>query len=100
MWMSAASLKTFVRMTADETISLTQSQGVNPDPVLPPLVKIFAEGQVAENLNTFEAELLSEKEKKFKPHGEKVTEFDVARELRPNASKLKHKSCISFWCSN
>ena len=46
LWMSASSLKAFVKMKADETISLLQSEGVEPDPVLPPLIKILAEGQV------------------------------------------------------
>ena len=77
LWMSAATLKAFVRMTADETMSALQSEGVKPDPVLPPLVKILAEGQVTENINDFTTEILSEKEVKFKPHGEKITEFDV-----------------------
>ena len=64
-------------MKADETISLLQSEGVEPDPVLPPLIKILAEGQVTENLDAFTAEMLSDREVKFKPHGEKITEFEV-----------------------
>ena len=75
--MSAATLKAFVRMSADETISLLQSEGVKPDPVLPPLIKILDEGQVTESLDEFTTDILSEKETKFKPFGEKVTEFDV-----------------------
>lgn len=77
LWMSAATLKAFVRMGADETISLVQSEGVKPDPVLPPLIKILDEGQVTESLDEFTSDILSEKETKFKPFGEKITEFDV-----------------------
>ena len=75
--MSASTLKAFVRMGADETISLVQSEGVKPDPVLPPLVKILEEGQVTESLDEFTTELIGDKETKFKPPGEKITEFDV-----------------------
>ena len=75
--MSAATLKAFVRMKAEETLSLEMSEGVSPDPVIPPLVKILAEDQVTENLNTFTAEMLSEKETKFAPHGEKIAEFQA-----------------------
>ena len=75
--MSAASLKAYARMKADETISLSQSEGVKPDPVLPPLVKILAEGQVTENVDAFTAEILSDRETKFKPQGEKITEFEI-----------------------
>ena len=77
LWMSAATLKAFVRTSADETISLLQSEGVKPDPVLPPLIKILNEGQVTESLDEFTAEIISDKETKFKPIGEKITEFDV-----------------------
>jgi len=77
LWMSAASLKAYARMKADETISLSQSEGVKPDPVLPPLVKILAEGQVTENVDAFTAEILSDRETKFKPQGEKITEFEI-----------------------
>ena len=75
--MSAATLKTFARMKADETLSLDMSEGVSPDPVLPPLIKILAEDQVTENVNSFTAEVLSEKETKFVPHGEKIAECEV-----------------------
>ena len=75
--MSAATLKAFVRMKAEETLSPEMSEGVSPDPVIPPLVKILAEDQVTENLNSFTAEILSEKETKFVPHGEKISEFQA-----------------------
>ena len=70
-------MKAYARMKADETISLSQSEGVKPDPVLPPLVKILAEGQVTENVDAFTAEILSDRETKFKPQGEKITEFEI-----------------------
>lgn len=77
LWMSAASLKAYVRMRADETMTLLQSEGVKPDPVVPPLLKILADGQGTESLDEFSSEILSDKETKFKPHGEKITEFEV-----------------------
>ena len=46
MFMTASSLKAFVRMSADETISKAKSGGVDPDPVLPPLLELLAPEQV------------------------------------------------------
>jgi hypothetical protein len=46
MYMTASSLKAFVRMKADETISKAKSGGVDPDPVLPPLLELLAPEQV------------------------------------------------------
>jgi len=77
LWMSAASLKAYARMNADETITLSQSEGVKPDLVLPPLVKILAEGQVTESIDAFTTEIQSDRETKFKPQGEKITEFEI-----------------------
>ena len=37
----------------------------------------MAEGQVTESVDAFTAEILSDREKKFKPHGEKITEFEI-----------------------
>jgi hypothetical protein len=44
--MSASTLKGFVRMKADETISKQRSGGVDPDPVIPPILEILAPNQV------------------------------------------------------
>ena len=77
LWMSAASLKAYARMNADETITLSQSEGVKPDLVLSPLVKILAEGQVTESIGAFTTEIQSDRETKFKPQGEKITEFEI-----------------------
>ena len=44
--MTSSSLKVFVGMKADETISNAMSKGVDPDPVLPPLLDLLAPGQV------------------------------------------------------
>lgn len=46
LYMSASTLKGFVRMKADETISKARSGGVDPDPVIPPILEILAPNQV------------------------------------------------------
>ena len=93
--MSAATLKAYARMKADETISPSQSEGVQPDPVLPPLVKILAEGQVTENVDAFTTEILSDKETKFKPCGEKITEFEI-QETKDEGKKAYSSRMIEY----
>ncbi len=46
LYMSASTLKGFVHMQADETISKQRSGGVDPDPVIPPILEILAPNQV------------------------------------------------------
>ena len=46
LFMTASSLKAFVTMRSDEIISKAKSGGVDPDPVIQPLLKILAPDQV------------------------------------------------------
>lgn len=73
MWMTAASLKAYVKVSSDETVGA--SEGFDPDPVLPPLVKVLAPGQLTENLDEFLAELEGKAETEFVPFGQKVAGF-------------------------
>jgi hypothetical protein len=47
MFMTAATLKAFVRTLCDETISSAKSGGVDPDPVVQPILKILAPDQAS-----------------------------------------------------
>jgi hypothetical protein len=49
--MTAATLKAFVTMKSDEVIGKAKSGGVDPDPVIPPLLQILAPDQVELLLN-------------------------------------------------
>ena len=69
--MTAATLKTKLSFDAVETMS--EKDGVAPDPVLDPLIKILGENQVAKNEDEFKSEF--EKDKKFKPFGKKLSEY-------------------------
>ncbi len=46
MYMTASTLKAFIRMKSDEVISMKMSGDVKPDPVIPPLLEILAPDQV------------------------------------------------------
>ena len=69
--MTAATLKTRISFDCEETMK--EKDGVKPDPVLEPLIKILAENQVAKNEDEFKSEF--EKDKKFKPFGKKLSEY-------------------------
>ena len=49
LWMCASTLKTFIGMSYDEKLDKARSDGVEPDPVIEPLLKIMAEGQVVDS---------------------------------------------------
>ena len=69
--MTAATLKTRISFDCEETMK--EKDGVKPDPVLEPLIKILAENQVAKNEDEFKSEF--EKDKKFRPFGKKLSEY-------------------------
>ena len=48
-WMCASTLKTYIGMSYDEKLDKARSDGVDPDPVIEPLLKIMAEGQVVDS---------------------------------------------------
>lgn len=65
-------------MKADETINEAINEGVEADPVIPPLLDILAPGQVIIDDETeFRNYLESDAAVKFLPFGEKLTEFKV-----------------------
>ena len=53
MYMTASTLKAFIRMKSDEVISMKMSGDVKPDPVIPPLLKILAPEQVRMIFSSF-----------------------------------------------
>jgi len=74
-WMSASTLKTYINVNYAEKIDKIKTDGVDADPVLEPMLKIMAEGQVLESKEEMAAHLLSDKVTKFKPLGNKIDEF-------------------------
>jgi histone acetyltransferase 1 len=74
--MTAGTLKFKVSFNCDEKIS--EKDGVAPDPVLEPLLKIFADGQVAKNDGEWKEEV--EKDKKFRPLGNKLHEIQLEQQ--------------------
>ena len=82
--MSASTLKTYINVNYSEKIDKVKTGGVEADPVLEPLLKILAEGQVLESKEAMAAHLASDKVTKFKPLGTKIDEFksnDVSFEI-------------------
>ena len=73
--MCASTLKTFINVKYAEKVDKDKTGGVDADPVLEPLLKILAEGQVLESKEEMAAHLLSDKVTKFKPLGNKIDEF-------------------------
>ena len=73
--MSASTLKTFINVSYSEKIDKVKTGGVEADPVLEPLLKILAEGQVLESKEQMAAHMASDKVTKFKPLGEKFEVF-------------------------
>ena len=73
--MSGSTLKTYINVNYAEKIDKVKTGGVEADPVLEPLIKILAEGQVLESKDAMAAHLASEKVTKFKPLGTKIDEF-------------------------
>ena len=74
-WMSASTLKTYIKVNYAEKIDKIKTDGVEADAVLEPLLKIMAEGQVLESKEEMASHLRSDKVTKFKPLGNKIDEF-------------------------
>lgn len=75
--MSSSTLKAYIDIKYAEKIDKAKTDGVEADPVLEPLVKILAEGQVFQSKDEMSAHLASDKVTKFFPLGTKVDEFSV-----------------------
>ena len=69
----AGSLKAFIKHSADE--EAPAADGIKADPLVPPLLEVLAEDQVATNETAFHAAV--KKDGAFKPMGEKLTEWTV-----------------------
>ena len=79
-WMCGSTLKSFIGYDYAEKLTKEQTGGVEADPIMEPLVKIMAEGQIVESKEELSAHMRSDKVTKFKPLGDKVEEFSVADE--------------------
>lgn len=75
----AGSLKAFIKHDCDEEIPATLD-GVVADPLIPPLLKTLAEGQVLPNEDAFYAAV--ESDDGFKPMGDKLTEWSLPEDGR------------------
>lgn len=78
--MSASTLKTYIGMNFAEKADKARTGGVDPDPVIEPLLKILAEGQATESKEEMLAHMNSDKVKNFRPHGNKIDSFTVDTE--------------------
>eukprot|EP00096_Caligus_rogercresseyi_P006949 TRINITY_DN2404_c0_g1_i1.p1 TRINITY_DN2404_c0_g1~~TRINITY_DN2404_c0_g1_i1.p1 ORF type:complete len:414 (+),score=147.35 TRINITY_DN2404_c0_g1_i1:75-1316(+) len=74
-WMTAGSLKVYLNQSSEETINRKRSEGVEPDPVIPPLAKLLAPGQALGSLSDFLKAL--KKDETFIPPGKKLSSFTL-----------------------
>lgn len=77
--LSAAGMQAYVTQYSGEPIdpgSFPDAGDMKADEVLPPIVKLMADGQVCKSLGEFRNYLLKE-EPKFKPLGEKIHEWEA-----------------------
>ena len=83
LMMTAASLRAWVdhsyteKVTDDTVKAAAELDGIEADPVVPPLVEVLAEGQLAKNADEFRAAVKADET--FKPMGDKVHEFTVKK---------------------
>ena len=66
---SASTLKAFIDINCSKKIDKDKTDGVEADPVLEPLLKILAEGQVLASKQELATHMASDKVTKFKPLG-------------------------------
>ncbi len=76
--MTAGSLR--AKLGFDSEGSLPEGDGVKPDPVLEPLLELLADGQAAKNDAEWREAV--DKDKEFRPAGEKVKKEHSIREPR------------------
>ena len=67
--MASSSLKAFIDVSFSEKLDKAKIDGVEADPVMEPLLKILAEGQILKSKDEMAAHLQSDKVTKFKPLG-------------------------------
>ncbi len=74
--MSAGSLRAFIHASWSGKIRPEDIGGLDADPVMPPIIKLLAPGQLTNNLEEFR-KVVREEEPKFKPLGEKVHKWSM-----------------------
>ncbi len=74
--MSAGGLQCHVCQTAGDSLpeEVVEKEGLKADELVPPLVKLMADGQVSNSMGQFR-KYLEEEEPKFRPLGEKIHEW-------------------------
>jgi len=77
LWLTADSMKAYLRMKADETLTAEKCEGVQPDPVVEPMIKLLAPDQATQNLENFQATVAKGDKAAFQPFGSKIAEFKV-----------------------
>jgi len=84
LYMSAASLQSYVSHEFEDKVDPGKTDGVTADDVISPLVKILAPGSFTDSKEEFLTHVNSDKETKFRPMGELVntitnegTQFEV-----------------------
>jgi len=80
LWLTADSMKGYLRMKADETLTAEKCEGVSPDPVIKPMLELLAPDQATESLEEFQSQVTkgdASGEKSFQPFGSKIAEFKV-----------------------
>lgn len=75
LYMSAGSLQSYVNYSCEGKVDPSKADGVVPDDVIGPLVKILAPDSFTENKEEFVKYLSSEAETGFRPPGEMVHSF-------------------------
>ena len=83
VYFGAGSLRAHLEYKHDATLNdaadVKADEDVKPDPILPPIIKLLAEDQVAANEEAFRVSIRKE-EAAFKPLGEKVTDWTLEGE--------------------
>ena len=77
LWLTADSMKAYLRMKADETLTPEKCEGVTPDPVIEPMRKLLAPDQATQSLEDFQATVAKADRAAFQPFGSKIGEFKV-----------------------
>ena len=58
LWLTADSMKGYLRMKADETLTAEKCEGVSPDPVIKPMLELLAPDQATESLEEFQSQVM------------------------------------------
>lgn len=78
LYMSAASLRSYVAVSHEDKVDPSKTDGVTADDVIAPLVKVLAPESYTSSREEFVASLTSEAEVSFRPMGDLLTSFSLA----------------------